>query len=166
MEFLSTISDPTMVSEYANAATETKERLAQLITALLQYLLSSWGLSMVFKKAGVQGWKAWIPLYNFAVLLKLGRMSPWLVMLFVLPSVAMIPVIMQLMSGKLVYEMVVWSSLIAIVLMLVAYIVLWIAVHRINARFGRGVGFTFVYVFFPFIWSLILGLGPARWRDA
>jgi len=38
---------------------------------LLLVLASFFGLSKLFKKAGVEGWKGWIPIYNFYILAKL-----------------------------------------------------------------------------------------------
>jgi hypothetical protein len=47
---------------------------------------------------------------------------------------------------------------------IVAAIFMIIAVHNINLKFGRGAGSTVLYVFLPFVWSLIVGLGPDRWK--
>ncbi|MBA8816517.1 TRAP-type mannitol/chloroaromatic compound transport system permease small subunit [Microbacterium halimionae] len=49
-----------------------------LILALAGYLISSFLYMRIFDKAGVQGkWRAWVPVYNYLILAKLGDLSPW-----------------------------------------------------------------------------------------
>ena len=39
----------------------------------------------MFRKSGEQGWKAWVPVYNQVVLFRLGGLSGWLVLLYLVP---------------------------------------------------------------------------------
>lgn len=131
-----------MVSALASYSSEAVPSLSLsaslevFVLSLALYALSSWSLSKVFEKAGVEGWKAWIPVYNYIIIFKLGDQNPLLLL------TALIPIAGSIVAG-------VFSIM---------------AVHRINVKFGRGGGSTVLYVFFPFIWLLIIGLGPDQWR--
>ncbi len=54
---------------------------------LLLVLASFLGLSKLFQKAGVEGWKAWIPIYNFYVLAKLLNKPWWWCLIMIVPGV-------------------------------------------------------------------------------
>jgi len=54
---------------------------------LLLVIASFFGLSMLFKKAGVESWKAWIPIYNFYVLAKLLDKPWWWCLIMIVPGV-------------------------------------------------------------------------------
>lgn len=51
------------------------------VGTLAGYVVTSWFLMMVFRKAGVIGdWRAWVPFYNVMVYAKLGDFSPWVML--------------------------------------------------------------------------------------
>jgi signal peptidase I len=50
-------------------------------------LVSFFGLSKLFTKAGVESWKAWIPVYNFYVLAKLLGKPAWWCLIMIVPGV-------------------------------------------------------------------------------
>ena len=54
---------------------------------LLLVLASFLGLSKLFQKAGVEGWKGWIPIYNFYVLAKLLDKPWWWCLIMIVPGV-------------------------------------------------------------------------------
>ncbi len=54
---------------------------------LILVLASFFGLSKLFTKAGVEGWKAWIPIYNFYVLAKLLDKPWWWCLIMIVPGV-------------------------------------------------------------------------------
>ena len=56
-----------------------------LLAALLIYVWTSIALGGVFRKSGEQAWKGWVPILNAVVLLRLGGLSGWLVLLFIIP---------------------------------------------------------------------------------
>ncbi|WP_100809895.1 DUF5684 domain-containing protein [Microbacterium sp. BR1] len=106
-----------------------------LVVALVLYLWVALGLSAVFRKAGEHPWQAWVPILNTVVFLRLGGLSPWLVLL------AFVPVV-----GTLAF-----------------FVVAIIALQRINRSFGLGVGMTVLgALLFP-VWASIVGWGSARW---
>jgi len=54
---------------------------------LLLVLASFFGLSKLFVKAEIEGWKAWIPIYNFYILAKLLDKPWWWCLIMVVPGV-------------------------------------------------------------------------------
>jgi hypothetical protein len=54
------------------------------------YVLSSWLLSRVFRKAGIPSWKAWVPVYSQWVFLELGGQPGWLALLMVVPGAVIV----------------------------------------------------------------------------
>jgi len=106
-----------------------------LLLFVVLYVWAALALSAVFRKSGEEGWKAWVPFLNLAVLLQLGGLSGWLVLLILVPVVG---------------QLIVW------LLLIVAY-------HRINVAFGHGAGMTVVAALVMPVWASILGFGPARW---
>ena len=56
-----------------------------LLAALLIYVWTAIALGAVFRKSGEPAWKGWVPILNIVVLLRLGGLSGWLVLLFIIP---------------------------------------------------------------------------------
>jgi len=54
---------------------------------LILVLASFFGLSKLFAKAGIEGWKAWVPIYNFYVLAKLLEKPWWWCLIMIVPGV-------------------------------------------------------------------------------
>jgi len=54
---------------------------------LILVLASFFGLSKLFVKAGVEGWKGWIPFYNFYILSRLLKKPWWWCLIMVVPGV-------------------------------------------------------------------------------
>lgn len=109
--------------------------IALLIIGVVLYALNAWLLGKVFQKAGEAGWKAWIPFYSSVILLKMGNQNPWWVLAAFIPVVGIVTIVFMI-----------------------------IAAHSISLKFNRGAGFTVLFVFLPFVWYAILGLGPDRWN--
>ena len=115
--------------------------IAIAVSAVLSvalYVWTAWSLSAVFKKAGEEGWQAWVPVLNTIVLLRLGGFSGWFVLL------ALVPVLGQI----------------------ALLVVLIMAFHHINLSFGVGVGMTVLAALLLPVWASILGWGSARWIGA
>lgn len=55
-------------------------------------------------------------------------------------------------------------NLIPIVGTVAVYVLLVIAVHRINRGFERGAVWTALFVPLPFVWLIVLGVGGSPWR--
>jgi signal peptidase I len=57
---------------------------------LILVLASFFGLSKLFAKAGIKGWKAWVPIYNFYILAKLLGKPWWWCLIMIVPGVNII----------------------------------------------------------------------------
>lgn len=112
------------------------------IVSVIIYVVAAIFLSMVYKKAGVERWKAWVPVYNQWVFLELGGQKGWLALLSLL---AFIPFI----------------GLVAIVPAIFAII----AAHKIGRSFGKDDVFVILYVFLPLVWIIWLAFDKkAIWQ--
>ena len=125
-----------------NATDATAAVFGTLISLLLfagVYVWMALALSAVFRKSGVEPFKAWVPILNLVVLLQLAGLSPWLVVLAFIPFVN------------------------------IAFLVVFaIALYRVSVAFGFGAGMAVVGVLLFPVWASIVGWGSARWvgRDA
>jgi hypothetical protein len=106
-----------------------------LVVLLGSYALTAWLLSRVFRKAGVERWKAWVPVYNTWVLLELGGQSGWLALLVLVPGANV-----------------------------VAAVFAYIAIYHIDFGFGKpGAGWLVLYIFLPIVWLAILAFDSSHW---
>ena len=123
------------------------------VIALARYLMTAIGYSKMYRKAGVAGWKAFIPVYNTYNNYKISWNSK---MFFV--SIALY-ILMSVLTN---------SSMLAIQLVTAAAaIALLVVVIKQNVKmaklFGKGAGTGIALIFFPGITALILGLGKAEY---
>jgi hypothetical protein len=109
--------------------------LTTIVLSIILYLWMALALSALFRKAGEEGWKGWVPFLNHAVILRLGGFSPWLILLILIPVLG---------------QLAVWVLLV-------------MAAHRINRSFGYGAGMTVLAALLFLIWASVLGFGSARW---
>ena len=120
-----------------NATDVSGVLFGMLLSLLLVAALYVWvglALSAVFRKSGVEPWKAWVPILNTVVLLQLAGLSPWLVVL------AFVPIVQ------------------------IAFIAVFaLAIYRLNVAFGFGIGMTVLGVLLLPVWATIVGFGSARW---
>lgn len=112
--------------------------LVSLVIVLIIYVVYSIFLGMVFKKAGIEAWKAWVPIYNNWVMLEMGGQQGWLSLLSLVPG-----------GG------------------IVTAIFLYIAMYHISIKFGKdGVLFTLIAVFAGPVWAIWLALDKtAVWNS-
>ncbi|GAA3906577.1 DUF5684 domain-containing protein [Microbacterium invictum] len=111
--------------------------LLSLVIGVALYIWTALALSAMFRKMGEDAWKGWVPFLNQATVLKWGGFSPWLVLLT--------------LTGAGV---------------IVVWILMIIAAHRINPGFGYGGSMTVLAALLFVVWASILGFGPARWLGA
>lgn len=64
--------------------------LINLLIVVIGYLWTSLALSAVFAKVGEPKGSAWVPIWNLAVLLRLGGYSPWLILIPVVGLVLLV----------------------------------------------------------------------------
>ena len=61
--------------------------LVSLVIGLLFIALEIIVFWRIFTKAGVEGWKCLIPVYNLIVIAQIAGMNPWLLLLMLIPCV-------------------------------------------------------------------------------
>ncbi|MFD4959697.1 DUF5684 domain-containing protein [Microbacterium sp. NPDC058389] len=121
-----------------NATDPTAALVGSLISLLLSAAVYVWialALSAVFRKSGVESWKAWVPILNAVVLLQLAGLSGWWLLLIFFPVLGAIALV----------------------------VVFVFAVYRVSVAFGFGVGMTVLGVLVFPVWASVIGWGSARW---
>jgi len=121
-----------------------------LILGPVLYVVMSLFLMKLFEKAGVQGkWRAWVPVYNYMILFKLGDMSPWLVLYAVGASL--------LLS---------WIPVIGWLLPLATLAVSAMAAWRVGLKLQKEAAWVILYVLLAPVWLGILAFDRSRWNPA
>lgn len=121
-----------------------------IIFAAAGYVLTSFFLMRVFDKAGVQGkWRAWVPIYNGMIFLKLGDLSPWLLLYAIGASILLgwIPVVGQL-------------------ILLATFILTLMAAWRVGLKLQKEAVWLILYFFLPIVWLGIVAFDKSRWNTA
>ena len=125
------------VSDAAAAGIATVVILFSLLFAALIYVGWSYCLGRIFKKAGVESWKAWVPVYNNWVLLELGdQQGFWAVL-------ALVPVV----------------NIVSAVFMYIAY-------YNIGLKLGKEGAFVLLAIFVPVVWVIWLAFDSSTWKGA
>ena len=121
--------------------------------ALIRYLMISIGYSKMYRKAGVPGWKAFIPVYNTYT----NYTICWNSKMFFLA--AALYILLSVLGGTeaLAIQLAITAAAIALIVIAVKQNV------KMAKLFGKGVGTGIALIFFPGITSLILGLGKAEY---
>ena len=123
------------------------------VIALIRYLMIAIGYSKMYRKAGVAGWKAFIPVYNTYNNYKIswnGKMFALSIALYILASVLRNP------AGL-------FLQLVAIAVAIALLVVIAKQNIKMAKLFGKGTGTGIALMFFPGITALILGLGKAEY---
>lgn len=105
--------------------------ILSLIPAIL-LIVAQW---KIFVKAGEEGWKAIIPVYNMVIMFKIAGMNPMLLLLLLIPFAN-------------------------IVILLVLTIMLDINLAK---AFGKSTGFAIGLIFLGFIFQLILAFDSSEY---
>ena len=143
--------DPTVLGGALIASTAVLAVIA--ICALIRYLMQAIGYSKMYRKAGVAGWKAFIPVYNTYNNYKIswnGKMFALVIALYILMSASS--------STMLVLQLAAAAAAIALLVVVAKQNI------KMANLFGKGSGTGIALMFFPGITSLILGLGKAEFQ--
>jgi hypothetical protein len=101
---------------------------------LVCYVVYSFLLGRIFKKAGVPQWAAWVPVYNSWKMLELGgQQGFWAVL-------ALIPIV-NIASAVFMY----------------------IAMYHIGRKLGKEDWFVLLAIFLPIVWLIWLGFDDSKW---
>ncbi|MDF2492122.1 MAG: hypothetical protein K0Q58_700 [Microbacterium sp.] len=99
---------------------------AALVVAAAWHIWYAMGLSRVFAQLDTDPWRAWVPFMNDAEVMRLGRVDPVKVALFLVPVVNLYALFLK-----------------------------GLAARRLDAAAGRGVGSTVLAVLLPPVWAMI-----------
>lgn len=102
---------------------------------VIAYVVFSLLLARIFKKAGVQAWKAWVPFYNTWIMLELGDQQGFWAVLALIPVVGF-----------------------------VSSIFLYIAMYNIGLKFKKDGVFVLWAIFLPVVWYAWLALDSSTWQ--
>lgn len=102
------------------------------------YLITSWFLMRIFKKANVAAWKAWIPFYNEWIFLQMGGQPGWIVLLQFVPMLGIVTTVFLAIA----------------------------AVHLAASFAKQGVGWLILYILLPVVWLAILAFDRSRWNPS
>ena len=120
----------------AAAATATMLLTAYFFVSVLAYVFVSFVMGKIFTKAGVEPWKAWVPVYNTWVFLELGGQKGWLILLAFLPGVNII-----------------------------AGIFMIIAAYNIGLAFNKNGAWVLLYIFLSPVWFLLLAFDSSTYNS-
>ncbi len=127
-----------------------------VITFYVLLVIANW---KIFEKAGEKGWKSLIPFYNLYILFKLFWETKYF---WISLSVLLV---CELASDLRVQDnnsvLLACASLAAGIAALVFFIILC---NRMSKSFGHGAGFTVGLIFFPNIFTLILGFNKDKYK--
>lgn len=135
------------------------------ILSLILVAASMAGTWMVFVKAGYQGWKGIIPIYNYYILLRITRHSGWWLTAFVAPALLIFlagtTVQYQLieLTAESAQTLVEAISLLVLIAAPIVITVNAVVMYDIARAFGKRLPFTVGLTLFPFIFLVWLGFG-------
>lgn len=125
------------------------------VAYLVLVIVGNW---KIFSKAGKPGWGAIVPVYNEYLPFKIAEGTG---------TTFWISLVAQIVSGITFALYQKNGGAVLLIVALIASIVslvLWVRMNVLLARsFGKGVGFGICLLLFPFICTLILGFGSARY---
>lgn len=108
-----------------------------LIIAAALYVVYAIFLSKIFKKAGVDGWIAWVPFYNQWKMLEIGGQQGFWAVLAIIPLVNYVSLVFQ-----------------------------YIAMYHIGKKLGKEGVFVLLAIFLPIVWLIWLAVDKSAWDDS
>ncbi len=134
--------------------------LILLLALVLLYMLPvALGLSKTFKKAGVEGWKAFIPVYNLLVMLKIIG-EPWWWALAI-SSKILFAILWKLAGGTFSGDV---YRVLSVLCSFLSVVFSFRTFRMLSFSFGQSTSFAFGLSFLPFIFFPILGYGRAEYE--
>jgi hypothetical protein len=127
--YTSSYNDP------AAAGLTVMAMLFMLFFGVIAYVVMAILLGRIFKKAGVEAWKAWVPFYNHWTLLELGGQQGFWAVLVIVPFVN-----------------------------IVAAIFTYIAMYNIGLKLGKDGAFVLWGIFIPIVWYIWLAVDDSKWK--
>jgi hypothetical protein len=105
------------------------------LVAIAVYVVQALLLSRIFSKAGVETWKAWVPIYSNWVMLELGGQQGFWAVLMLVPVVN-----------------------------IVSAVFMFIAMYYIGLKLGKQGAFVLLAIFLPAVWLVWLAVDNSTWE--
>ncbi len=106
-----------------------------LVATVVAYVVSSFLLGRIFKKAGAEQWIAWVPVYNYWKMLEIGGQKGfWAILMFV-------PI----------------ANIAALVFIVMAAL-------EIGKKLGKSSAFVLLYIFATVVWLAWLAFDSSTWQ--
>ena len=137
------------VTTYTTSTASDEEIVAMVFAALgifaivatifgiIAYIVNAIFLGKIFKKAGIESWIAWVPIYNNWKMLEIGGQKGYWSVLALLPVVQI-------------------ASIVFVI----------IAMYNIGLKFGKTGGFVALAILLPFVWVIWLAIDTSVWNNA
>lgn len=144
MSFVTFLAQANTAAENLEGVRLTSEQAAgimltltvmMLAASLTVYVIVALSLSRIFKKAGIDSRKAWVPIYNLWILLQMGQQRGYWALLALIPGFNLITAVFMI-----------------------------IAMYHVGKRMGKSDKFVFVAIFLPLIWYVWLAFDQSTWK--
>lgn len=83
--------DYSSMGMYASVVTMLSTYSIVLLIVGVVMIIANW---KIYTKAGKPGWASMVPIYNYVVLFQIAKMSPWLILLLLVPIANVVVLIM------------------------------------------------------------------------
>lgn len=130
--FTSTSADPE-----AAAAIFLTVLFFSFIFSVIFYIIGAIILGLIFKKAGIAAWIAWVPFYNTWKMLEIGGQKGFWAVLAIIPIVNYVSIVF-----------------------------IYIAMYNIGLKLGKSGAFVVLGIFLPLIWMIWLAVDSSKWNKA
>ena len=104
---------------------------------VITYVVSAIFLGKIFKKAGLESWIAWVPIYNSWKLLEIGGQKGFWAVLAIVPFVQYVSIVFVIIS-----------------------------MYHIGLKFGKSGSFLVLGIFLPLVWMIWIAIDASRWNNA
>lgn len=129
MDIISYTGDSTAVDAAIGGSVIGVLLATYFVALIASYVVTSIFLGMIFKKAGVESWIAWVPFYNTWKILELGGQQGFWAILALVPLVGIVSLVFMVM-----------------------------AVYDIGLKFGKEGWFVVLAIFLPLVWLIWLAV--------
>lgn len=109
--------------------------ITYLVILVAAYAIGAFLLGRIFKKAGVEQWKAWVPFYNNWITYELGDQKGWISLLLLVPLAN-----------------------------IVALVYYFIALYHIGLKLQKEGWFVLLAIFVPLVWFIWLAFDKSTWQ--
>lgn len=105
--------------------------------SLVAYVLQGIFLGLIFKKAGLAAWPAWVPVYNLWKWLEIGGQKGFWSILSLVPFVQ-----------------------------IVAYVFIYISAYHIGLKLNKPGAFVLLAIFLTPVWLIWLAVDDTKWDES